>query len=83
MLCWDGVQQRGTAIRGDGVAVSPDGNYLAVALLDLAEALIVTPVPAPLRITRSDLRIWSARKNRQEESLLGLCIWRKGLNTRR
>jgi hypothetical protein len=46
-------------IRGRGFAVSPDGRYLAAALLDLTEAIVVTPIPAPLAIARSDLRLWS------------------------
>jgi len=46
-------------IRGEGVAVSPDGRYLVVALLDLAEVLLVAPIPAPFVAARSDLRIWS------------------------
>jgi WD40 repeat protein len=45
-------------IRSEGVALAPDGRYLAVALLELTEALLVLPLPAPLAISRSDLRLW-------------------------
>lgn len=41
-------------IRGEGVAVSPDGHYLAAALLNQAESMV-----APAGISRSDLRLWS------------------------
>lgn len=44
-------------LRGEGVAMSPDGRYL-VAVVNLTEALLVTPVPAPIELTRSDLRLW-------------------------
>jgi hypothetical protein len=56
-------------IRAEGIALSPDGRMLAVALLDLTEALIVTPVPAPLATARSDLRIWSVDDGRELASL--------------
>lgn len=52
-------------IRGEGVALSPDGRYLAVALLDLTEALVVTPIPAPIGLSRSDLRLWSLEDGRE------------------
>jgi WD40 repeat protein len=49
----------GPVIRGEGVALSPDGQYLAVALLNLNEGLVVTPLPTVGAIvSRSDLRLW-------------------------
>lgn len=49
----------GPVIRGEGVALSPDGQYLAVALLNLNEGLLVTPLPTVGAIaSRSDLRLW-------------------------
>jgi WD40 repeat protein len=56
-------------IRGEGVALSPDGRYLAVALLDLTEALVVAPIPAPLALSRSDLRLWSLEDGREVASI--------------
>jgi WD40 repeat protein len=40
-------------LRGAGVAISPDGRYVAAALLHLVEAIV-----APGTTTRDDLRIW-------------------------
>lgn len=56
-------------IRGEGVALSPDGRYLAVALLDLTEALVAAPIPAPLALSRSDLRVWSLEDGREVASI--------------
>ena len=53
-----GLARGGPLIREGGLVLSTDGHYLAAALLDLAEALVVTPIPAPLGVSRSDLRLW-------------------------
>ena len=60
-----GLLRGAPIIRGEGVALSPDGRYLAVALLNLTEALVVTPLPTPLGISRSDLRLWSLEEGRE------------------
>jgi hypothetical protein len=52
-------------VRSEGVALSPDARYLAVALLALTEALLVAPLPAPLAVSRSDLRIWSLESGQE------------------
>ena len=55
-----GVTRGAPVLRGGGVALSPDGRHLAVALLDLMEGIVVTPLPtAGFGISRSDLRVWS------------------------
>lgn len=54
-----GLARGAPLIRGEGIALSPDGRYLAVALLGLKEALVATPILAPLEVSRSDLRLWS------------------------
>jgi WD40 repeat protein len=45
-------------IRGEGIALSPDGRYLAVALLEQLEALLPNVLLLPAGISRSDLRLW-------------------------
>ena len=52
-------------VRDAAVALSPDGRYLAAALLSLTEALVITPIMAPLGISRSDLRVWSVDDGRE------------------
>jgi len=64
-----GIVRGAPTLRGEGVALSPDGRYLAAALLDLSEALLVTPIPAPLAISRSDLRVWSVDDGREVASV--------------
>ena len=64
-----GIVRGAPTIRGEGVALSPDGRYLAAALLNLSEALLVTPIPAPLAISRSDLRVWSLDDGREVASV--------------
>ena len=64
-----GLTRGAPTIRGEGVALSPDGHYLAAALLNLAEALVVTPVPAPIGISRSDLRLWNLEEGRELTSV--------------
>jgi hypothetical protein len=54
-----GLSRGAPLIRGEGIALSPDGRYLAVALLELKTALVATPILAPLEISRSDLRLWT------------------------
>ena len=46
-------------IRGEGVALSPDGRYLAVAVLGQMEYLLPNVLLAPAGISRSDLRLWN------------------------
>jgi WD40 repeat protein len=46
-------------ITGGGIALSPDGRYLAVALLDQMEALLPNVLLFPAAISRSDLRLWN------------------------
>lgn len=54
-------------MRGGGVALSPDGRHLAVALLDLAETLLVGPMPTMAEaISRSDLRLWRLDDGREQ-----------------
>jgi WD40 repeat protein len=52
-------------IRDAALSLSPDGRHVAVALLNLTEALVVTPVPAPFAVSRSDLRLWSVDEGRE------------------
>jgi len=52
-------------IRGEGVAVSPDGQYLAVALLGQMEALLANVLLVPATLSRSDLRLWDLETGRE------------------
>lgn len=45
-------------LRSEGVALSPDGRYLAVALLGQMEYLLPNLLLIPAGISRSDLRVW-------------------------
>jgi hypothetical protein len=54
-----GVTRGAPVIRDEGIALSPDGRFLVAALLNLGEALVITPVPASVAVSRSDLRIWA------------------------
>lgn len=49
-------------ITGGGVALSPDGRYLAIALLGQMEALLPNVLLIPAGIARSDLRLWDVDK---------------------
>jgi len=60
-----GLARGGPLIRESGLALSSDGRYLAAALLELAEALVVTPIPAPLGVSRSDLRLWDVATGKE------------------
>jgi hypothetical protein len=56
-------------IREEGVALSPDGRYLAVAILNLDKMLIGSPfvlmgIP-PIVLHRSDLRLYSLEQGRE------------------
>lgn len=54
-----GLTSGAPPIRGPGLALSPDGSYLAAAAIDLVKYLLVTPVPtAAFASARSDLRLW-------------------------
>jgi len=64
-----GITRGAPLIRSEGVAISPDGRYLAVALLNLTEALVVTPLPIPLGISRCDLRLWSLEDGKELVSI--------------
>ena len=64
-----GIARGAPIIRSEGIALAPDGRHLAVALLNLSEALLVTPIPAPLAISRSDLRVWSLDDGREVASV--------------
>ena len=57
-----GLASGAPLLRSEGVALSPDGRYLAVALPTLNEALLV---PAPVAVSRSDLRLWSLENGRE------------------
>lgn len=55
-------------IRPEGVALSPDGKHVAIAILGMVEALLVHPLvlfAPPLGMTRSDLRVYSMDKDRE------------------
>lgn len=52
-------------ITGGGVALSPDGRYLAVALLEQMEALLPNILLIPAGIHRSDLRLWDVDKGKE------------------
>jgi WD40 repeat protein len=55
-----GFSRGAPVVRGAGVALSPDGRHVAVALLEQVEALVAGPLPtAGFAISRSDLRFWS------------------------
>jgi hypothetical protein len=56
-------------IRGEGVALSPDGRYLAVALLRQVEALLVTVGFQATEISRSDLRLWNVEGGKEIVSI--------------
>jgi len=49
----------------EGVALSPDGRYLAVAVPNLTKALVVTILWEGIPLHRSDLRLYSLEKNRE------------------
>jgi WD40 repeat protein len=49
----------------EGVALSPDGRYLAVAVLNLDKALLVTPFLVGIPLSRSDLRLYSLDQHRE------------------
>lgn len=54
-----GLTSGAPAIRRTGLALAPDGQYLAAAAMGLATYLVVTPMPnAALVTSRSDLRLW-------------------------
>ena len=53
------------AITGGGVALSPDGRYLAIALLGQMEALLPNVLLIPAGIARSDLRLWDVDKGEE------------------
>jgi WD40 repeat protein len=57
------------AIRGEGVALSPDGRYLAVALLRQMEALLTTVLLTAAEISRSDLRLWNLDEEKEIVSI--------------
>jgi WD40 repeat protein len=46
-------------LTGGGIALSPDGRYLAVALLAQMEALLPNVLLIPSGIDRSDLQLWN------------------------
>ncbi len=52
-------------IRSEGVALSPDGRYLAVALLGQMEALLPNVLLIPAGIDRSDLRLWNVDNGKE------------------
>jgi len=53
------------ALTGGGVALSPDGRYLAVSLLAQIEALLPNVLLIPAGIDRSDLRLWDVDKGKE------------------
>lgn len=52
-------------LTGGGVALSPDGRYLAVSLLAQMEALLPNVLLIPAGIYRSDLRLWDVDKGQE------------------
>lgn len=64
-----GMTRGAPVIRGEGVALSPDGHHLAVALLDLMEGMAVGPLPSGFGISRSDLRLWSLDNGRERVAI--------------
>ena len=48
---------------------SPDGRYVAVALLDQVEALVASILLLPATIQRSDLRIWRVDDGKERVSI--------------
>jgi hypothetical protein len=52
-------------IRSGGVALSPDGRHLAVALIGQMEALLPNVLLIPAGISRSDLRLWSIDEGKE------------------
>ena len=60
-----GLTRGAPNIRGEGVALSPDGRYLAVALLGQLETLLPNVLLIPAGISRSDLRLWSLDEGKE------------------
>lgn len=52
-------------LHAEGVALSADGRYLAVAILDLDKALLVTPFLFGIPLSRSDLRLYDLDQHRE------------------
>ncbi|MDT8303340.1 MAG: WD40 repeat domain-containing protein [Sedimentisphaerales bacterium] len=52
-------------ITGGGIAVSPNGQYLAVALLAQMQALLPNVLLIPAAIERSDLRLWNLDEGKE------------------
>lgn len=48
-----------------GVALSPDGSHLAVALLGQMEALLPNILMVPAGVERSDLRLWNVDQGKE------------------
>jgi len=59
----------GNVLRSDGVAISPDGKYLAVALIGQVGAVVANPLLIPAVITYNDLRIWDIERGEEMVSL--------------
>ncbi|AKC81576.1 hypothetical protein IMCC26134_00140 [Verrucomicrobia bacterium IMCC26134] len=53
-----GLMQGHPRLRGEGVALSPDGQFLAAALLDQEVAMFATILITGFELTRSDLCLW-------------------------
>jgi WD40 repeat protein len=54
-----GLMKGGALIRSAGVALSPDGRYLAVAVLSASQWMVITPLPGLVgAVEHSDLRLW-------------------------
>lgn len=65
-----GLMKGGALIRSAGVALSPDGRYLAVAVLSATQMLLVTPLPGLVGdVERSDLRLWRLSDNAEIASM--------------
>jgi len=56
-------------ITSESVALSPDGQYLALAFLGQMEALLINPLLIPAAILRSDLRLWVLEDGRELVSI--------------
>ena len=60
-----GVSKGFGDITNESVALSPDGQYAALAFRGQMEALLINPLLIPAAILRSDLRLWRLEDGRE------------------